>query len=104
METLVEINQALLWALAVVTTVFPIIYLALAPAWRSWLGRGVVILGIALALLADLTVLFHHWTPPPIVGQLIVMFVFVLIIVGSVTKTVAVIVLQAQGRKAREGN
>lgn len=102
MGTLIEINRVLLWVLAVVTTAFPIIYLALAPAWRSWLGRGVVILGVALALLADLSLLFRHWTPPPVIGQLIVMCVFLLIIVGSVTKTVAVVLLQLKGHRDDE--
>lgn len=96
MEILVQLIQLLLWVLAFVTTIFPITYMILAPWSKSWLGRGVVILGWALAALADLSLLFHHWDPPIIIGQLITIAVFLAIIIGSVTKTVSVIILQVR--------
>lgn len=100
METfLAELIHALLWVLAVVTTVFPITYMIMAPWSKSWLGRGVVILGWSLASLADLSLLFHHWNPPALVGLLITAAVFLGIIIGSVTKTVAVVVLQVRSAR-----
>lgn len=101
MEILAELIHVLLWILAFVTTIFPITYMIMAPWSKSWLGRGVVILGWALAALADLTLLFHHWEPPIIIGQLITIAVFLAIIAGSVTKTTAVIVLQVRAYRSR---
>lgn len=99
METLIRTVQILFWVAAGVTTLFPIIYMILAPWSKSWLGRGVVILGWSLAASIDLTLAFHIWTPPPLLGLTISAFVLLFIIVGSVIKSVTVIVVQTGRRR-----
>lgn len=47
---------------AFTTTAFPLLY-AFAPWYKSRLGRGLMLQGIAIALALDLTVLFAIWTP-----------------------------------------
>lgn len=102
-STLAALNEVLLVVLAIVVTAFPIIYGVLAPFWKTLLGRSVMILGVALALLADLSILFDFWQPSPVATQLIIMVVLLLIIIGSLGKDVAIIKTQLRGRKERTG-
>lgn len=47
---------------AICTTAFPALY-AFSPWYRSTLGRMIMLRGIALAMLIDLTLLFKFWIP-----------------------------------------
>lgn len=97
METqLAEAVHIIYLVACVVTTLFPIIYMVFAPWSKSWLGRGVVILGWSLAAALDLTLVFHHWDPPVLVQLSITAVVLLLIIAGSVIKSVTVIVIQTK--------
>jgi hypothetical protein len=94
----------LIYALAVATTAFPILYARFAPFYRSWLGITIFTLGVALALLADMTLLFRVWEPPLSWRAFITTFVFGLILVASIAKSVILIKTQVSHRGARRNS
>lgn len=95
-------NQTwLIYALAIATTAFPILYAALAPWYRTWLGRAVMVLGIALALLLDLTILLRFIVLPPLAVAMITTGVLGLILAASVAKSIILIVTQVTARREK---
>lgn len=91
----------LIYMLAVATTAFPILYALLAPFYRTMLGIAVFVLGVALALLLDVTLLFRIWSPSLLVQAIITTFVLGLILLASLAKSVILIVTQVTWRRSR---
>ena len=104
METLIEVLTILahtfFWTSAISTSIFPLVYMALAPWRKSLVGIGVVILGWSVAASLDLTLILTVWHPSVLIRLLLIVPVLAAITTGSIAKTVAVIILQVRGRSA----
>lgn len=73
----------IIWAAAPPATMLVVLYAATAPFWRTSAGRALIVSKIALALLIDLTLLFHA-VPGHIEAKMrIALVVYVLIAAGA---------------------
>lgn len=96
MDTL---SLALIWWMAVPTTLYAFWYGVSAPWWRKWIGRASFISAAALALMVDLTLIFRVWPPSGPVLALIVVVIFFSI--GFAKLVLFVALVRAQIRQRR---
>lgn len=88
MTVLDQIAFALICYSALPATLFVVVY-ARRPWWRSIYGRALMLSGLSLALLLDLTLLFR-WVPVP-GAHVIQLVVFALVAVATTLMCVAVV-------------
>ena len=99
--TALDWQLALLTLAAVAATAFPILYTAVAPWWRSVVGRSLVVSEASLAALLDVALIAYWWhfrVPTPVATSL-----YTLIAVGAWMRLGALIHAQV-GKRRRDTN
>lgn len=98
LDTYDLIVRSLLWITAPAATLFPIIYGITSPWWRSLVGRALVVKGIAVALLIDLSLLLREVELSVLQGQVVGIVVIGLVALGVNLQFAALLVEKARGR------
>jgi hypothetical protein len=91
----------IIWAAAPPATLIVLLYAATAPWWRSSAGRALMTSKVALALLIDLSLLFHAWHDHLEAKEAIALVVYALICAGSWLMFLELVRAQVLRRRSR---
>lgn len=86
--TLAEIGEVLLWTGAIAQTIFVVIWCTL-PWWREWVGRAVMVKGMAIAIYLDSYLLHTHVLPDYDLEPYVRTGLFAVVVLGIVSQVIA---------------